>query len=115
MFLLSHPNMTCLGAMRASAAGLAAELGWTLKIFTEALDPAIKAGMVEINHDAKFIGLPNFLRFNEPEGPNSVKKAWPNALGLIPECQEKKNLLTRSRAYLDAKSSAFRDAIGDAI
>jgi hypothetical protein len=115
LFLLTHPSMTCLGAMRATIEGLAAELGWPVKIFSEAIDPAIEAGMIKLNAHARYIGLSNFLRYNKPEGPNSVKKAWVTAFDLLPECQEKRDLLTHCRAYLDAKSDGFKHAIGDAI
>ena len=115
LFVLTHPGMTALGAMRASVAGLAAELGWPEKIFRNALKPAVEEHMVDVNEEALFIGLPKFLRYNEPEGPNSVKKAWPAALDLIPECDEKNRLVVRCRSYLDDKTQDFKDAIGDAI
>jgi hypothetical protein len=35
--LLTHPHMTALGAMRATLAGLAAELRWAVKRFQRAL------------------------------------------------------------------------------
>ena len=34
--LLTHPNMTALGAMRATVAGLAEEMGWEPEAFREA-------------------------------------------------------------------------------
>lgn len=36
LFILTHPAMTCLGAMRASFEGLAAELHWAAKRFRSA-------------------------------------------------------------------------------
>jgi len=115
LFVLTHPGMTALGAMRASVAGLAAELGWLEKKFRDALKPAVEEHMVDVNEEALFIGLPKFLRYNEPEGPNSVKKAWPAALDLIPECDEKNRLVVRCRSYLDDRTQEFKDALGDAI
>ena len=35
-FLLTHPNMTSLGAMRHTIPGLAAELGWDVEVFGKA-------------------------------------------------------------------------------
>lgn len=115
LFVLTHPHLTSLGAMRATLDGLAAELGWPAKQFRDAIGEAIRHGMVEVAEDAAYVGLPNFLRYNEPEGPNSVTRAWVEALDLIPECGHKHRLKARCRAYLDAKSDAFRKAIGDAI
>lgn len=85
LFLLTHPGMTCLGAMRATTAGLAAELGWTPDAMRDAIHDAIRNGMVEASDADAFWALPNWLRYNAPEGPNSVK-AWPAALDLLPEC-----------------------------
>ena len=114
-YVLTHPNLTAIGAMRATLDGLAAELGWSPKRFRAALAPALKGGsMIEVNERASYIGLPHFLRYNEPEAPNSVK-AWRSAFDLIPECAEKRALVRRCRAYLDTKSPAFRDAMPDGI
>lgn len=115
LFLLTHPSMTALGAMRATAPGLAAELGWPARRWSIAVAPAISSGMVEANVAAAYIGLPKFLRYNEPEGPNSITKAWLLALDFIPECDERRALIARCRAYLDGKSDDFRRAIGKAI
>jgi hypothetical protein len=114
LFVLTHPTLTAVGAMRATVPGLAAELGWSERRFRKALEPAVCLGMVELDEAAAFIAFPNFLRFNEPQGPNSVK-AWIDALDLIPECAGKVRLVARCRVYLDGKSDTFRAAIGDAV
>src|SRR5690348_1070413 len=87
LFVLTHPAMTALGAMRATAAGLAAEMGWQVERFVDAIQDAIRQAMLDVNGKASFIAAKNFLRYNEPEGPNSVAKAWIAALDLIPECE----------------------------
>ena len=102
LFLLTHPAMTAVGAMRATLPGLAAELSWPEKRFRTAIAPAIQLGMVEVNEVAAYVALPNFLRYNEPQGPNSVK-AWTTALEAIPECAEKARLLARCQRYLAGK------------
>lgn len=122
--LLTHPHMTSIGAMRGTIPGLAAELGWTADAMRDAIRHAIRLGMVDTNEDASYIGLPNFLKYNEPEGPNSVIKAWPAALELIPECHEKRQLAARCKEYLDKRGPSFLgktdtcelfDAIHDAM
>jgi len=114
-FVLTHPSMTALGAMRGTIAGLAAEKGWQVGRFADAIQDTIREGMLEVNEKACFIAARNFLRYNEPEGPNSVSKAWVQALDLIPECPEKWMLIARCRSYLDTRSKKFRDAMPDGI
>lgn len=111
LYVLTHPAMTSVGAMRATLAGLASELGWTTRRLERALEPAIKAGMVEINAAASYLALPNFLRHNAPESPN-VCKAWVAALSAIPECPEREGLIARCRTYLPA--GPFRQAFEEA-
>ena len=107
--------MTALGAMRATLPGLAAELGWRAERFESAAAETISQAIVEHCKEASWIGIPKFLRYNEPEGPNSVSKAWASALNLLPECHHKRRLIQRCRIYLQAKSDAFKDAMGQAI
>jgi hypothetical protein len=113
--VLTHPHMTALGAMRATIAGLGEELHWGPDAIRDAMRHAMSLGLVEVDEQACYIGLPNFLRYNEPEGPNSVIKAWPQALELIPECSLKARLTARCRKYLDERSQEFKKAMGDAI
>src|SRR5262249_13291867 len=115
IFVLTHPHLTALGAMRGTLAGLAAELQWRPKRFQAALLPAIRAGMIEANEQAAYIGLPKFLRYNEPENPNVVKGAWLESLSQIPECPEKRALILRCRKYLDDRSAKFKDELSDSI
>jgi hypothetical protein len=114
-FLLTHPHMTSLGAMRATIAGLAAEIGWTQQRMDDAIGHGKSLGMIDGNKNCSYIGLPNFLKYNEPEGPNSVTKAWIEALNMVPECDEKRILIARCKIYLDKKSDEFKHAIGHAI
>jgi hypothetical protein len=107
LFVLTHPGMTAVGAMRGTLTGLAAELGWPARRFEKALAPAIEAGMVEVNAGASFIGLKRFLRYNQPESPN-VAKAWASSLELIPECPQKDALVGRCLSHLEP--GPFREA-----
>lgn len=111
MFLLTHPSMTCLGAMRATFDGLAAELGWTPDAIRHAMSYAILAGMIEVDEKAAFIALRNWLKYNKPEGPNSIKGGWVEALDLIPECPGKKQVIARCCAYLASMSEAMQKAV----
>ena len=113
-FLLTHPGMTSIGAMRGTIPGLAAELGWTTEAFREAFQEAYAKGIVEHDERASFIGLPNFLKYNKPESPNVVK-AWAKSFDLIPECRLKFSLYQRVKAYVEALGEAFPKAFHEAF
>jgi hypothetical protein len=114
LFLLTHPNLTMLGAMRATIPGLAAELGIEPKAFRQAFGEAFAKGMVKHDEAAAFVWLPNFLRYNKPESPNVVK-AWPDALELIPECALKHELNQQLKAFAEGMTEGFTKAFAEAF
>jgi hypothetical protein len=111
IYILTHPNMTSLGAMRGTPEGLSAELSQGDKglaeAFAEGFTEAIAEGLLEVNAKACYIAAPNFLRYNQPESPNVVK-AWNGALDLIPECDAKVLLVERVTEYLKPLPEAWR-------
>jgi len=115
--LLTHPNLTSLGTIRSTWSALASELRWSERRLRAAAAPIIDARMVEVNEPACYIGLRNFLRYNQPESPN-VCKAWVGALELVPEC-ERPQLVARCGQALDElkgnKPEAFREAFEEAF
>lgn len=106
LFVLTHPAMTSLGAMRATIPGMAAELGTLSKGFAEGFGELIRKGLLECDECASFVSLPNFLKYNGPENPNVVK-SWESALDLIPECKLKALVLKRAAACADALGESF--------
>jgi len=88
LFLLTHPHMTALGAMRATLAGLAAELGWTMERLSKAFQEASEKGIAKVDPAACGVFLPNFVKHNPPESPNVIK-AWASSYENIPECNLK--------------------------
>lgn len=114
LFLITHPNMTSLGAMRATLPGLAAELDWQPEDFREAFAEALQQGMVEHDPKAHLVALPNFIRYNAPESPNVVR-AWVGAVDLLPECELKALVLQRAKASAEGLSKAFAQAFGEAF
>lgn len=113
-FGLTHPNLTMLGAMRASVPGLAAEIRMSPEAFREAFQEAISKGMAKHDEDASFLWFPNFLKYNKPESPNVVK-AWPDAFDLIPECQLKQELFQQVEVFAKGLTEAFRKAFDEAF
>lgn len=112
-FLLTHPHMTALGAMRATIPGLVAELGGE-KGFAEGFREAFAKGLAKHDERASFVYLPRFLRYNPPESPNVVK-AWAHSVDLIPECDLKTQLLQEVKGYVEGLSEAFREALPEAF
>jgi hypothetical protein len=112
--LLTHPNMTAIGAMRGTAPGLAAELGWELEAFAEAFHEVLSKGMAEHDERACLIALPRFIQYNAPESPNVVK-AWVGALDMLPECSLKTRVVVRARGYAEALPDGFTKALPEAF
>lgn len=114
LFVLTHPHMTSLGAMRHTVPGMAAEFDIDPKAFGEAFGEGVSKGIVEVDPQASFVGVPNFLKYNKPESPNVVK-AWEGAFDLIPECELKRQLVHRLRTYVQGYGEAFAKAFGEAL
>ncbi len=108
--LLTHPNMTALGAMRATVAGLAEELGWATEAFRDAFQEGLAKGMAEHDPKACLVALPNFLKYNPPESPNVVK-AWLAAVDLLPECALKTRVIAGARAFAEGLTKGFAEAL----
>ena len=110
LFVLTHPHMTSLGAMRATIPGMAAELGWKPEAFREAFREALTKGLAKHDEKASFVWLPNFLKYNAPESPNVVK-SWEKSLELIPECDMYFELLQQVKAFTEALPKGFVEAL----
>jgi hypothetical protein len=108
--LLTHPGMTALGAMRATGAGLAEELGWEQEAFRKAFADVLSKGMAEHDPKACLVALPNFIRYNQPESPNVIK-AWVGALDLLPECDLKASVLQRAKLIVGEMTEGFAKAM----
>ena len=107
--LLTHPNMTSLGALRANIPGLACELGWKPSVLARAFRELLDCGMARQDADAQLIWFPRFLKHNAPESPNVVR-GWAAAFEELPECALKLDVLAGAWATLAAFGEGFRDA-----
>jgi hypothetical protein len=116
LFALTHPNMTMLGAMRATIPGLAAEFGHDIpeKAFREAFREGLSKGMAKHDEKASLIWFPNFLKYNRPESPNVVK-TWSEAFDMLPECAMKGQLFEQLKAFVEGMSKAFVEAFRQAF
>ena len=108
--LLVHLNLTSLGAMRASIPGLADELNWEVSQFEQTLLELCQQGMVHYDKSARFLWLPNFLKYNVPESPNVIK-SWETALSYLPECELRDALILHAKQFVLGLSHPFQEAL----
>lgn len=114
IFLITHPGMTMLGAMRATQAGLAEELQSTPEAFREAFAEVLAKGLAKVDQKASCIWLPNFLKYQSAESPN-VLRNWVKQVEFIPECGLKTLAVAGLKDYAEASSEAFRKAFREAF
>lgn len=108
-FVQTHTNSTAIGAFRATIVGLSAELRWPEKKGRLAFRELQNAGLIEYDPNVSYIGLPGFLKDNQPENPNVVK-SWKRSYILIPDCPLKLNLLNRMSQCAEGMGEAFLEA-----
>ena len=112
LFLLTHPHMTPLGAIRANAPGLACELGWSEKVFRKAFGEVLALGIAKEDAKAPLVWFPNFLRHNMPESPNVVR-SWVGAFRDLPESPLKPSKRLKTlRGFLEFISRRTRFSRG---
>ena len=114
LFLLTHPHMTPLGAIRANAPGLACELGWSEKVFRKAFGEVLALGIAKEDAKAPLGWFPNFLRHNMPESPNVVR-SWVGAFRDLPESPLKGAMLERTGEAVRTLGEGFRSAFAEAF
>ena len=127
--LLTCPQQTSLGAMRASVDSLASEFlsfpgvqrsRWSRSTFRKAFGEISDKEMVVVDKKAPLIWFPNFLKHNRPANPKVVK-SWPTVLETLPECGTRtliiKHILRYTKelgeAYVQAFKEAFRKLFGN--
>ena len=114
LFLLTHPHMTPLGAIRANAPGLACELGWSEKVFRKAFGEVLALGIAKEDAKAPLVWFPNFLRHKMPESPNVVR-SWVGAFRDLPESPLKGAMLERTGEAVRTLGEGFRSAFAEAF
>lgn len=99
LYILTHPAMTSLGAMRATLGGISDELKWQ-KIKTLSNFKTLSGGgLLKFNQSVGLLVVINFIRYNRPANPKMIKK-WGTYLELLPECEDKNQLIQSLAAYI---------------
>ena len=114
MLILTHPNLTSFGAMKASPASLTDELGWLTERLSEAFQEVLAKDLVHYDKTARLLMLPNFIKHNKPASPNVVI-SWLGGYKELPECILKDELFHVLKDYAEAMSEAFQEAFRKAF
>lgn len=120
-FMLTHQDLTQLGALRATVPGLACELGMELEAFTKAFEEVLRQGIIEYDRNLLF-WFPNFLKHNLPESPNVVK-SWHYGYCQLPESPLRTVILlgvkdlvaTMTRGFQEAFTVTFAEELAAAL
>ena len=107
-FMLTHQDLTQLGALRATIPGLACELGMELETFGKAFEEVLHQGIVEYDEKLLF-WFPNFLKHNLPESPNVVK-SWHYGYRQLPETPLRAEILLGVKELVATLTQGFREA-----
>lgn len=112
--VLTHPDTNQLGMLRSRSMSLAMELGWHPDAMSDAISMLCKMGMLMADDRAGFIFIPNFLKYNPPNGPNSVK-GWAGLLDQMPECDLLNRAINCLKPFIFGLSDGLQKAIPDDI
>lgn len=124
IFVLTHPTMTPLGALRGSPESLAADkygCEGSAKAFREAFVKAFRElfekGLLKSDSRGLLFSV-NFLKYNIPESPNVIK-SWKGSLDVLPECKLLGEVLMAAESSVSSLSEgyrkAFQEAFGEAL
>ncbi len=114
--ILTHPNMTSIGAMRGTVVGLASEIPETISPegYAKGFEEGLREGLWEASSEAPLIVVPNFLRHNKPESPNVVR-SWAAIVDTLPECELRDIHFQRVKAFAEGLGKGFREALPEAF
>lgn len=114
ILLITHPNMTGLGAMRATPNGLSDELKQPIKVFQKAFEEVLVLGLARFDADSSCIWIPNFLKYQTAESPNVIRN-WIKQIEFIPEGALKGHAITTLKNYAEGCSEGFKKAFREAF
>ena len=106
LFILTHPQMTSIGAMRITLSGLAEEKGWSKERLSKAFLEVSGKGLLEYDSERFCLILPKFIKHNPPESPNVIT-GWSKTLDLIPECGLRIKQIQNVRSYIYSMGESF--------
>lgn len=113
LHLLTHPELSCVGAMVVVPPSVASLVAWRGATAIPRVLRALKelSPLVFYDRNEQVLFFPRFFRYNPPLSPTHVKKAWLAALDRLPEGTTRSLVAANCLDYLDHCSVTFRDAI----
>lgn len=114
LLLLTHPDTNQLGFIRSRSVSLAFDLGWQSDAMSNAIQTLCQMGMLMADEKAGLMFLPNFLKYNPPNGVNGAK-SWAGLLDLLPECDLRDQALIRLKPLIDGLPAGTREGIPEDI
>ena len=114
LLLLTHPDTNQLGFIRSRSVSLAFDLGWQSEAMSNAIQTLCQMGMLMADEKAGLMFLPNFLKYNPPNGVNGAK-SWAGLLDLLPECDLRDQALIRLKPLIDGLPEGTREGIPEDI
>lgn len=113
LMVLTHPNMTSLGIIRATVEGLSSELEpddeERMKDLSKGFRELFRKGLLKVDRRARILMAPNFIKYNKPENPNVLKNMG-KAYDSLPECKLKDELVEVLRGICKGYTEPFRKA-----
>lgn len=108
--LLTHPDLTCVGAVPPPVPPRVAPLlGWSMRRTVRTLNSLFSC---RIGHGFDgMVFFPQYVRYNAPTSPTHVAKAWVAALDRLPEGQGRAIVAANCLKFLESCSDAFKGAI----
>lgn len=114
-YLLTGPHTGPIpGLFRAGPAAMAEELGWSPEAFTKAFHEVFAKGMVKADFKARFLWVPNALKYNPPANPNVVV-SWGTEFELLPECDLKQEAFEAIKSFIINMGEPYRKAFEKAF
>jgi len=106
LFVITHPNMTNIGAMSATIEGLAAELRMDFSRCEPAFFEAVESGMLDWDSEEFVIAIPNHFKHDPPENPNVVTSMIRTA-NHLPDSEIIDAQMIRLLDFMEAHSADF--------
>ena len=106
--VLTHQDLTSLGAFKKTDVILASEFQMKLAIFRRHFKMLLDLGLLKYDSKAGLVWAPHYMRYNAPNSPNAVKHLL-RAREKLPECSLVKEILQAAQEAISDRSEPMRN------